>query len=1426
MKKGKRLIAFALSAALVVSSIQMPAMTVFAQSDEQSVSEEVSAPSSDATAGEDTTDSQKETVSVVEGQDFKVEYGEDGMPTKNFVFSPEEDGNYVIFTPYGLYKYGYALEIADEKQENPESDGRMNHNGYMIDGYTFEKGKTYTMEFYNPDCEYDTIRIVKEKKPVSASLSIDRNLPDTEKDLYIIPYIKTSVTYEDNSTVELDPSTLLSGGIDSYGNMYEIFSYTDENSWQDGNFSGTVYGPAEAGLKLALGYKNLKNEDYTKLKECEVSLKPIDEADLDTITEGAETIYKNTWYKITAPYTAMLTRDKIYSDDKYIYTYANGTENSKYWETDTKLYKGITYYVYYGNLDDDEAQEDYQTKTEIKFTFNKAEESEIILGQDVEVRHKDDQDNYNPSDAYIFRPEEDGNYVLFTPNGYPQDTDILINVTDVNTDDSVDCDKSYNAAGALFNTYELKKGEIYSIVFYKNDSSESTGETFRMVKENKPVSADIALNRSVPYASGWEKNIYVVPYISLTMTYADCSKKVDITELTDNYCAYIDEYGNAYHLYTSYADGEWNYSDFDGMIDKNTTRLTVGYLDQEKEDYIKLGEGAILHKTITEADMDAVSIGQNTVNGSNWYRFTAPETGYLNVTSSGENSILYSELYEIQDGNPDVIDMTDTVLKKNATYYLWLEFRTEDGEATYDGAVDIQFTGLSALPKLAIGEETVIDINSKTDVRYQFTVPKDTQEILFNLNSDIKFDCMIYNAEGELLQTLYDTSEVQEELEVTGEGAYILVLRADDPDDTENGVQGSATCKIIDREDRFNDLSKLEEGTISIAYGEKDITYKEYVFVPKTNGTYMFNVNTDVFAYTGVEDTLIDTMDSTQGTGDLTMNCYLEKGRHYRFYVEIQSGADNYGTCTVSVAKDLESKRITGLKITGYDEKLYEIDESILSEFSYLIANGLHYEITYDDETTKKVDVTGEYEDNGVQIDMLYQKNKGVLARISDANEEDGASDELLIPFSDLKTVPEIKLEKNEAVVPSNESGQNTYKFKAPVTGYYTLKVDKHSDEAGWFYGGIYNSKNLKKALAFDSEGEKALVQAGDVCYVNLYTYDPTWTITLIGTPEIKKEATCEAAGIKMVPKKITDQYGWNYELAEEEIPALGHVAAASWNVTKATTKAAGKRELKCTKCGKTIKSEVIPKIQSVTLKTAAYTYDGKVKTPAVVVKDANGNAIAAANYTVTGGEGRTNARTYSITVTFKNNYQGSSKLSFTIKKATQSLKVIAAPTTITAGKKATLNVKGAKGAVSYITADKKIATVSKGKVTGKKAGQVVITVKSAATANYNEATADVTIKIKPKTTSISKVTSPKKGQIKVTWKKNTTGGAYEIQYSTSKKFTKKTTKSVTVAKNSTTSKSITKLSKGKKYYVRMRSIDKTGKLASAWSTKKNVTTK
>ena len=76
------------------------------------------------------------------------------------------------------------------------------------------------------------------------------------------------------------------------------------------------------------------------------------------------------------------------------------------------------------------------------------------------------------------------------------------------------------------------------------------------------------------------------------------------------------------------------------------------------------------------------------------------------------------------------------------------------------------------------------------------------------------------------------------------------------------------------------------------------------------------------------------------------------------------------------------------------------------------------------------------------------------------------------------------------------------------------------------------------------------------------------------------------------------------------------------------------------------------------------------------------------------------------------------------------------------------------------------------------------------------------TFKICPKKTAVKKLTSPKTKQLKVTYNKVAGVTGYQVTYSTSSKFTKKTTKS---ASSTGTSKTIKKLTKGKTYYVKVR---------------------
>ena len=150
------------------------------------------------------------------------------------------------------------------------------------------------------------------------------------------------------------------------------------------------------------------------------------------------------------------------------------------------------------------------------------------------------------------------------------------------------------------------------------------------------------------------------------------------------------------------------------------------------------------------------------------------------------------------------------------------------------------------------------------------------------------------------------------------------------------------------------------------------------------------------------------------------------------------------------------------------------------------------------------------------------------------------------------------------------------------------------------------------------------------------------------------------------------------------------------------------------------------------------------------------------------------------------------------------------------------LGAKTTGGKLSYKSSNTAIKVTSAGKVTikAKYIGKATITITSAANANYNKATKKITVTVNPTATTLSTVTNVSGKKMKVTWKKNTVGKGYQIQYSTSSKFSKNC-KTVKITKNSTTSKTITGLTKGKTYYVRIRTVY--GSFYSSWSKAKKV---
>ncbi len=130
---------------------------------------------------------------------------------------------------------------------------------------------------------------------------------------------------------------------------------------------------------------------------------------------------------------------------------------------------------------------------------------------------------------------------------------------------------------------------------------------------------------------------------------------------------------------------------------------------------------------------------------------------------------------------------------------------------------------------------------------------------------------------------------------------------------------------------------------------------------------------------------------------------------------------------------------------------------------------------------------------------------------------------------------------------------------------------------------------------------------------------------------------------------------------------------------TKATLTKNGKVENKCTACGHVSKTTVIYAPKTVKLSATSYTYNGKVKTPSVTVKDSKGKTLKKdAEYTVKYSSGRKNPGKYTVTVTFKGKYSGTKKLSFTIKPKVVTLsKVTAGSKQLTANWKTVAAVTG-----------------------------------------------------------------------------------------------------------------------------------------------------
>ena len=289
-------------------------------------------------------------------------------------------------------------------------------------------------------------------------------------------------------------------------------------------------------------------------------------------------------------------------------------------------------------------------------------------------------------------------------------------------------------------------------------------------------------------------------------------------------------------------------------------------------------------------------------------------------------------------------------------------------------------------------------------------------------------------------------------------------------------------------------------------------------------------------------------------------------------------------------------------------------------------------------------------------------------------------------------------------------------------------------------------------------------------------------------------------------------------------INATGH-KSSGWITDKAASIGVkGSKHKECIVCKKVLETAEIPALSrisiskaSVTLSTSTYAYDGKAKTPSVNVK-VNGKTLKKdTDYTVSYSN-NTKVGTAKVTITGKGNYTGSVSKTYSIKNNFKKATVSGISTKAFTGKNIThsitvkYNGKTLKNGTDYTVSysnNKSIGTA---------------TVKIAGKGSYT-GTITKTFKINPAKQEIQKLTAKSKAFF-VDWAQKGSATGYEIQYATNSKFT--SAKKVTITNKKTDTKTVSKLSGKKKYYVRVRSYTtvKGTKYYGAWSASKSVTTK
>ncbi len=833
---------------------------------------------------------------------------------------------------------------------------------------------------------------------------------------------------------------------------------------------------------------------------------------------------------------------------------------------------------------------------------------------------------------------------------------------------------------------------------------------------------DIELNKEVTI--NWEKNGSTVDYY-----FTPTENKRYLFVLTDNDDRLLGLYqGDDKLSWFSY------YSTVDGKMYLQTPVLEAGtkydiyFTSREGETEIQFGFYDDIWHGAEEIDNAATGIMKKGYieDGKNYsrakiYKITVPEDGAYEYRVSGLNPTGIADddydfdvdIYD-EDGNwnsnqdsvPNWGGSSDACafanLEAGKTYYLVLANYSVDNAYEYT----LSRTNLG----IELNSEKTLNWNEIGDYFYYHFIPEKTQSYLFTVSdngdrvpqigrTDETWKNMMYDVDGKIRL-------VTPVLEAGKEYTLYVPIAA-----------GENSVRVGFYDNIWEDVNTLEtpcSGTIG--KGTKRFDGKAWY---PSNRLYKVTVPTTtnyVYKVTG-------------------FNKEKEYSALLRFLNEDLSEVEG-------------QREINDIKLTGsiYTTVKLEAGKTYYLRFSnYTLDSGVNYKIVINNLNIENAKNLGE-------------SAEGKLSASSDTTYKFVATEDKVYNFTDTKVSEDVKEfsiydnDLNNISTNSIKKSKVTYnENNEPKVDYVTYKIYL---KKGTYYINLNNTSDKETEYNIKVENEELV----DIDSINL---DSNYIEIEEGVKKaVKYTINPDNATFTSVDWKVSDtsivSLGYvgnvmNIEALKEgecDITvtakngkkAVCHIVVKKAGdhkydstIEKASTSKDGKIIDKCSRCGDVKVAQIILHPTNVVLNNSNFVYDGKVKTPTVTVTSADGKTVDSANYDISYANGRKDAGTYDVKVTFKGNYTGSLTTKFTIAKANQSLKIKSPKKKMKVGAKAKIKIKANKGhgKVTYKVSNKKIAKIKKGKLVALKKGKVKLTVTLKATKNYNQKKVTITIKVK-----------------------------------------------------------------------------------------------